>query len=392
MNVTFFFPYKILSGVPITFSNFANKLADKGHQVNIIDYEDGVLWINTNKSVNKIAFIDDETTKVNDDSVLVLQSLTMNSLRKELVISNTQKILFWQLHPNNYHLNYIFKIDFIDKIINSLRFLEKKKINSTIKKIDELDGLVFMDGANYISTQNLVNFKLKKNFLPIIVNENRFFNKIIPFSSKINISYIGRICDFKFFPLLKLIDALNKLSEKYNFQLFIYGDGPLKSRLVKETNDCLFKIYFKGAVDNNNLLNQITKDNININFAMGTSVLDSSFIGIPSVVLNFFYDQQKGFPIYKWIYEEQNFSVGKEIFHDDFKNSHLNTLEDIFDSLEKNYHDIVKFTKKYYFDNYSSKIVVSKMEEFLSKTKLKYKDIKKIHKKNFIRKLYETLY
>ena len=46
---------------------------------------------------------------------------------------------------------------------------------------------------------------------------------------------------------------------------------------------------------------------------MGTSVLDSACLGIPSVVLDYSYVEINGYPNYNWIYNEKNYSLTEEL-------------------------------------------------------------------------------
>ena len=58
MRVTFFFPYKVISGVPILFANMANELSKLKYDVSVVDYYEGILWKHSNNSVKKIRFED----------------------------------------------------------------------------------------------------------------------------------------------------------------------------------------------------------------------------------------------------------------------------------------------------------------------------------------------
>ena len=72
------------------------------------------------------------------------------------------------------------------------------------------------------------------------------------------------------------------------------------------------KTTYLGKINNDEILNVLIKNNINLNCAMGTSALDSTMIGIPTIVMNFFYKPFKGFPDYEWIYNQDDFSLGRE--------------------------------------------------------------------------------
>ena len=124
---------------------------------------------------------------------------------------------------------------------------------------------------------------------------------------------------------------------------------------------------------------------------MGTSVLDSAFVGIPSVVLNFFYENMKNTPKYQWIYEETDFSVGKELFNDDFTIENFSSLEKIFNDLINNNKIVVNKTKDFYKNNYNVFKVINQFINFLNISNLQYKHVQHIHKKGTVRKIYNYI-
>ena len=90
MNITFFFPYPHISGIPVLFSNLTNYLLrDNQHEINVIDYRNGALIRSCAASprLNFIEFKDFENCIIDFDTHLIIQAGLPSKLRKELKIS-----------------------------------------------------------------------------------------------------------------------------------------------------------------------------------------------------------------------------------------------------------------------------------------------------------------
>ena len=352
----------------------------------------GVLWNFCYDSVKKIEFIDGKLLTINPDSYLILQSGVLTDLRPEINFANNQKLVFWQLHPNNYRLNSIFKIPFLDRKINKLRKKEIINIINTIEICDEKEAILFMDSATYEGTSNEYNISLKKRFLPITLNPNRDYQTYScqTDTNRINISYIGRIEGFKYYPLIKLLDTLNIISSEYEIEIsfFLIGYGKKTSQVLNYAKSLRIKTTYLGKINNDQILNVLIKNNINLNCAMGTSALDSTMIGIPTIVMNFFYKPFKGFPNYEWIYNQEDFSLGRELFKKDFSEKNYYKFTSLIKEFKKNEKLIVNKTIRYFHDNFETNKVADKFIDYVKKSNLIYSDIKSFNQKTLIRKIY----
>lgn len=397
MKIIFFFPYKILSGVPILFSNMANYLSKKHEDihVSIIDYEDGALWkCSTEKRIKKIPFTQGKSITPDPNSILVLQATLPFAMRPELKLLPDQKLFFWHLHPNNLTLNNIFKKDSLDFFLNKTRIYQKNNVKEFISILDENNSIVYMDGANYNNTSQYYKINPTERFLPILINEsenNQDCSTVAPKNNKLVFSYIGRISDFKYYPLLKLLKSINEnvipgnISNKLEF--IIIGDGDLRKKLETETSKMKFTIKYLGEVKNHQVAQVLLSNNINVNFAMGTSALDSCRLGIPTVVLNYSYSNIEGYPIYNWIFDEEKYSLGHELKADELENN-SNSLVDIIREYQNNQEEIANKTSNYFINNFYHENVLSNFLLYIKKSTLTYSKIKKYTRKNLIRKYY----
>ena len=99
----------------------------------------------------------------------------------------------------------------------------------------------------------------------------------------------------------------------------------------------------------------------------------------------------KNTPKYNWIYDETDFSVGKELFKDDFNIENFSSLEKIFEDLINNNKIVVNKTKDYYDNNYNVIKVINQFVDFLNISNLQYKHVQNIHKKGLARKIHNYI-
>ena len=396
MKITFFFPDKKIGGVSILFANLANYISLNFDYIEIfvIDYVGGTLWENIKSDlVKKIPFVDGEDCFPAQDSYLVMQSIVLNTMRSELRIGQEQKILFWHLHPYNYQINKLFKIDFIDKIINKFRLGQRKKIKESIQIIDKFNGLVFMDGSNFEKTIDSYNLRIKENYLPITnLKPNLGSLKInLDISNEINFSFVGRLTAFKYYPLIKLLKNINKFvlenidSPKINF--FIIGTGEYENSLIKEIKKLNFEVNLLGEINYSDLSNFFLTHNIKINFSMGTSALDSACLGIPTVILDYSFVEIEGYPNYKWIYNEKKYSLAKELNNSSLSLHDNYSFDKLIKEVKNSFDLISEKTLNYYDKNYAISKISDLLIKYFKTSNLQFKQIKQYCRKSLIRKI-----
>jgi hypothetical protein len=404
LKVTFFFPYYLISGVPVLFSNLAKDISNNYEvEVTIIDYEDGYMSriLEHETKIKKIFFYDGKSISIDTD-VLVLQSILPFQLRPEVKISNKTKLLFWNLHPSNLILNtFPWKL-FINIRSNLYKqlvvFFSLKKYNqvkSFIINSRDKNGLVFMDSSNYNNTIDFYNLELHKpvSYLPIACS-NGNYRKLPIASSKttLNISWIGRICDFKINSLNLLIRHLAHVSLKLKQKLILYviGSGNEEKNLKYDNHlNRYFKVIIIGSLSKLKL-DEFLYSNIDINASMGTSVLESAKFGIPSIVLDFDLNNINDNYTFRWLHETLNYDLGHFITNADYGAN--NSMEKMITHFNNEGEVISKKVYNYYLENHSLKSVSDNLVISIMKTEFLYSNINSsILKKGLVRRLYEII-
>ena len=199
MNITFFFPYPYISGIPVLFSNLTNYLLkDNKHEINIIDYKNGALIrsCKPNSKLNFIEFKDFESCVLDFKTHLIIQAGLPYKLRQELKITKKVKILQWAAHESNLvpylsRFNFILKIQHSNLIIHKIYKLINNKaykiLSSWVSKMIDRGSIVFMTEEIY---NNTIKYLFLKNthsvtYLPNFgFGENNYNEEIILDKSK----------------------------------------------------------------------------------------------------------------------------------------------------------------------------------------------------------------
>jgi hypothetical protein len=184
--------------------------------------------------------------------------------------------------------------------------------------------------------------------------------------------------------------ANKTISQKVIF--FVIGDGEMIIELKKFVSYSISKIevQFVGELDNSLIPNFLIGNKIDINFAMGTSILDSMQCGVPSILLNYSYNDISLHPSYYFADEELNYSLGRELNSSDLLKSNSVTLGNCINNylLDSNKYRINAYN---YASKFSVDIVANKFLNKVNDSKLYYTDVKNYFKRSITRKVYNKL-
>lgn len=404
-SITFFFPYYDVSGIPVLFLGLAEFISiNYNYEVYIIDYKNGYMALNR-KGKSKIKLIEfkDGVHLYTSETILVMQAILPYAIRPELLISKNTKVFFWNLYPDNF-FPFVFPLNFFPKmLLNNVNFYQlilkrfyKKtfgKVKSFVSEMNDCKALIFMDSSNLKRTNEILGLELDpKFFLPISCQENcvdvkkNSSNKI-----GLNISWVGRICDFKVYILLYTVEKVSFLAKKLkkNIVFHIIGNGN-KIDLINNlsVNNKFFKLKLVGELGKDQL-DQYLINYIDINAAMGTSALESAKLGIPTVLLDVSHRKIVGDYIFRWLHNTVDFDLGHNISILDFKNDNK-TLEEIITKFPKEQESLRQKSLDYVLNNHSVESVSRKFISLIDLYSIKFKNIDSAYfEKSCLRRLYE---
>lgn len=364
-KIVFFYPSKNIGGAQLLFIRLANKFSENNkYNVFVVDYQDGYLKKNINKEVQHIEYDVNKILYLNDAIIIVPLSMLI-SIKSIIKVDGKSKFLFWAIHYDNllyilrgrYRLKQIFKTIEFKSILKYLNLVKYFKIRKAF--IEELlnKRVFFMDIYNKDKPFYFYDINIKyEEYVPIPVSNNF---KIVDSGkmNKMNIAWIGRLVNIKIYSLIYILSKLDKRKEQ--FTIHIIGSGDAKFILDKY-NFLNLKIIYHGDIDSKYLNEFLIKEEIGMVTGMGTSVLDSSMMGLPSLLVDPSYSELSTKYNPKWLYESVGFGIGTE----KHTTNHINFNILLDEYLADISNDIGRKCFEYVSKNHSSESVVEKLESY----------------------------
>ncbi|MDP2573125.1 hypothetical protein Q8W40_13120 [Vibrio penaeicida] len=356
MNIAFYFPYPTVGGVSILFLRCAKYLTER-HNVILIDINDGYMHKNLPSGCSYVNYL--ELDKLPDKTTIIFQSCPLWRIQDLEKAPESSKIVFWNLHPQNLDPR-ILKSNIgvrntLGKMINLFSFFRLKKLRKTVSNLVENNAIYFMDGGNYQKTCDYLNVDIiEPNFLPITnadINSCLIKHKGKSYvNNEFRCILVSRIEGFKTSIVEHVITRLEHLNNQ-GIILTIVGDG----RDLPKIKECAsklrnIKVHFVGYMHHDLLSDLIC--NQDLSFAMGTSALDSASLGIPTICLDYSNNEIKELYKFRFIYECENWNLGREINAMNFYEEEC-SLQEMIDIIKLQPNIVSDKTKRYYISNHS---------------------------------------
>lgn len=302
INKIYFFDdgYGARGGANLFFEIITYLLENYKIEIGLIDLEDGYL---REKLINRdIDFVDETENLWNlEANSVVFVPVERLCLLKELqskIIEDSIKIvtILWETEIG-WHILYPNYIR--DKYFKLLR--------------DE-KALFFMDlGCHYaMEEQSKVRFQYRffPNYLPY--NNNVCADKNVVSKNVINLGWVGRLSDSKCFALLNVIRQLKNYQTEKTIVLHIIGYGLYEEQFknhIEALNLSNIQIHFVGRLVDNALDEYLVK-NVDILFAMGTSMLNGARLHLPTVGVSETLNSILNLDRFIWLYDEADYQLG----------------------------------------------------------------------------------
>lgn len=322
-RIIFVFPYRGQGGVPVVFAQIANYLSRQDlASCYIVDYEDGLLYSLVDKDIKRLSYSDSSDLVLPGDSYVVMQAMTPWSIYPRIIIQPSSKVYFWSLGPGNFtpiSRRLISKLSlFLPPFVISwlLRPLIRK-VDLYIDFLLSHDSLAFMDKTCLSSASSILRRGLTAPLLavPFSIGEQDV-NTIAPpgsgISHRLNVTWVGRVEDFKTFSLLSFATQLNSLAEYHSLDiaLCVVGTGTDIAMTTSALDSLQYlDVSYVSNVDFHNL-SEFLVESTHMVYAMGTSALFASSLGLPTVLAPIVYNRKVEHLAYHWLHESDGFSLG----------------------------------------------------------------------------------
>lgn len=385
ISIAFFYPSRITGGAELLFTRLADHLSELGHKTAVIDYEDGFMALNKkHPGVELISYSHIRTTIAGYDYIVAPPS-SIHIVKQSLHSSENTKLLFWFLQP--YNLLHLFPFSsflsalplFVSRfLVKTVFFSQYQSYKEILGLLHRKNGIVFMDSETTKVNEYLFQLSFSQPFLlPIPVPKPiRSLRSpsvtFIPGNGGIRVGWLGRLADFKIHGLNYLIQQLENysLERKIPVKLYIIGDGDRKSQILLSNE---IDIILCGTVRPEEL-EEFLAANIDILFAMGTSLLEGAKLSIPSVLIDASYRPfPKGYK-FKWLYESDGFVLAKMLSGSpDSLNTNAHSLSELLEEIKQE--SVGERCFQYYQMYHTIESVAQHLTDYLRKASFSYGDL-----------------
>ncbi len=397
-TIYFVFPYRGVGGISLLFLRLAHAIAENHrYKCVLVDYSDGYMATRANTNlVDVLHYYDDKKVVISGNSIVLFQSMTPWSIFPGLSISTEVRVLFWNCHPLNLALTLPglrnFDATSSGKVLNFSQLVLPSYLKQLRKFTKHLicgNGLIFMDKENLVSTEINTGIKVENPVyvpIPAVNNHMRIsLNSATNGNPIIHLCWVGRIVDFKYFILKRLLDDLAILADisPCQFLMTIVGDGSHLQQL-KIHSCCItnYEIKFVNHLEESEL-NKFLIQDVDLLCAMGTSALEGAKLGVPTILLDLAYGDVPETYTYRWLFQRDGSTLGETLRSFSPDGCSHKSLSLLITELHHHEQIISQKTYSYFIKNHSMEVVIDKLLAALDNSTCLWGELKS---KGFLRR------
>ncbi|MDR1501571.1 MAG: glycosyltransferase [Prevotella sp.] len=386
-----------LGGIQTVFASLSEELQNRNYNIWIVDKFPEFFCKISKISRNQCIKFDYTRQIVVPDNAVVICSLGHANLQGNVVGKNI-RLLYWSLFDYfSFYLGLskvLLKFGFLNftKNYDKLHFwinIFNGKLQDRMKRFLQLadirKGLLFMTEEHILLNEQWYKMRLEnRKVLPLCVRIDGNVKTLRPLSNEINICWLGRFVEFKFFSikyLLKKIEeyAISNPSKRIKFILI--GNGAWRGRVERECRKYKsFDIQLTGW-QYPEKVKEIFINEVDVLFAHGTAALDGAKVGLPTVIVSGSYDEIPSEKKICWLYEaEGKGNVGS-------LNEKRNSVHSFSDIMSMLICDNITIGKKCYDHverNFDVSKVASDLLIYANETRLTMEDYRSIGMHNHL--------
>lgn len=365
-NVCIFFPDRRLGGGPYYLMRLACELAkDDNYRVFYIDYPDGFARTTPEaQSTDKITFIDWTEANISytfeEECILLMPIYRLDILP---FVNPNSKVIFFNWHTCC-----------IPELKRNLRFIDRH-LRHFLSVVATNYGQIFCDGSHYAYCNEYSGVKFPPQFVPLMSSLKEIHaKKEIINRDEINIALLGRLVIDKVFAVNNVIDKACRYKTDKKIILHIIGDGLCKEQVKTDTPKNV-EVRFCGVIQDDELCEYL-RDNCDVMFAMGTSVLDAAAMKLPAYMIP---TMLESFSCDKFVYlpNAKDYIVGYIPSQVDLLDMKFESFEEIIDNLYQE-GEKEKLGEECYgciSQNFTPQAATKLLKEAFATTTLRYLDV-----------------
>lgn len=312
-RILFFYPSRSIGGAQTLFLRLAELFVIRGHIVTIMDYSDGYLRGNLPQGVGYIEYSEGGYYLFDKKMTVLTPLSSLCDIEKIIEISDDSKFLYWGIHPDNL-TGKLRGWQRVDNALNLFKFLFKCLHISKYRKIKKKLEVTYLKGDVFFmdlacKERALDFFKIRDNaskYVPIPFGINKCANLHVK-KDDFSVAWVGRLGGEKIHSLLFFLKSLN--STGHPWKVLIVGDGKCIEMIYKKDFPNL-SLIFAGYIQNENLNNVLISNSIGLVAGMGTSILETSYMQIPSILLDPSYTELPENYKPRWVFNIENYTLG----------------------------------------------------------------------------------
>lgn len=274
-TVCFFLPSKSVGDYQFLFMRLA-KYFSKILKLNVfyVDEVDGYVSSQLQKTAVKIIKYTGQKTITLPDNTTVITAVTW-AYQMPKFIGKDIKLFFWIAHLKSLlSLQRRIKVPFA-------------RVKSFSKLLGIKDGYCLVDLSNYLAVKKQLGsaFNLKERYTPIFTYPKQTItNYSLVDAKEINCAWLGKLDSDRIYSLINLLEGLYQYKTALKKRVHVVGTGDSYHLVDENRYSDRIEIVKLGVMTDRKLDNYLTK-NVDVMFAMGTSMLEAAALGIPTVNL-----------------------------------------------------------------------------------------------------------
>lgn len=296
-SVCFWLPTKPVGGGPAVMCEMISALIEHTElKIYFVDYADGyahvllgneprVQFINYDEKASQLPIPEPVVVFTNSTRVIQLKNMNMNS-----------KVVFWHWETVPCAWQIVLLLG------------ETKRLMRLIRKHN---AMLFHDCAAWDVVSRQVSVPFDKNLLPVYTPcKSKVLAGGLLHPDEITIGWVGRFAVDKANSIYNIIDNFVQYKTEKHKRLILVGDGIKRSEVESYVKESYPEqdIQFIGTIPNEWLAEYLIH-NVDVLFAMGTSILDGAASKLPAAVVSLS-DKRYTDDFFVWLYDSVDYCLG----------------------------------------------------------------------------------
>lgn len=328
-DITFFYPSRVVGGAEFLIIRMARQLVIQGHQITIIDFADGFIAKElSDTAINMIPYTYEDEVPLPAGTTLILtamipapiNNLKLNSQIKVLVFC-MDKFSFISKVPG---LKILPQTSFSDiKEQLESRFPEgHQQMRRILQHHIDHQGMIFIESTSILANKLMYDLSMPEADMDAAICPTpcpesvmpKYVDLPVPVNPRhFNVGWLGRLSEEKFHCVVYMIKNLSQYMSSHphlSTTLHVIGDGYFKESLSQIELPPNLECRWVGTLIKQEL-DYYLKHKVDVLFGMGTSLLESAKLKIPTVIIDSSYTPIDADYKVAWLFESHSFLLGE---------------------------------------------------------------------------------